>query len=221
MPIGRSHSAPTTVDDDVARLRTFVESHLPPNTWPKWPGGWRGEIEAALLDAVLSIRARYGTPDSGVRAAIGRWRLRRVGDKIDDLEFLASAKPHDLVEVLRNHQRLPCRTTKAEAVIEAATRLGKAGVRCAVDLDIRSPAHRAAYTGVPGLGPVTWGYFGMLLGLSGVKADTWLVRVVAAAVGSSRDPAQAAIITKAAAVDLGVDPIHLDHATWSWGRRNL
>jgi hypothetical protein len=34
-----------------------------------------------------------------------------------------------------------------------------------------------------GLGPVTWDYFLMLLGTPGVKADTWIVRFAADALG--------------------------------------
>ena len=38
-----------------------------------WPGGYPGHVELALIDAVLSIRARYGnSPDTGVRAGVRR-----------------------------------------------------------------------------------------------------------------------------------------------------
>jgi len=36
-------------------------------------GGYPSEVEAALVDAVLSIRNTYGTsPSTGVRGAVGR-----------------------------------------------------------------------------------------------------------------------------------------------------
>ena len=56
-----------------------------------WPGGWPGEIEAALIDAVFSIRARYGTGENGVRGVVKRWRDER-GDVLDDLRALADGE---------------------------------------------------------------------------------------------------------------------------------
>lgn len=54
-------------DSDVERLCMQIEIELPA-TWAEWPGGWPGEIEVALIDAVFSIQSRY----SGVRNVIGR-----------------------------------------------------------------------------------------------------------------------------------------------------
>ena len=53
--------------DQVDQLLEAVAARLPA-TWPQRGGGWPYEIEAALIDAVLSIRNRYGkSPTSGVR----------------------------------------------------------------------------------------------------------------------------------------------------------
>src|SRR3954454_24846123 len=56
-----------------------------------WPGGWPGEVEAALIDAVFSVRARYGnrTSGTGVYGAVTRWRAHRTVPA-DDLAALAA-----------------------------------------------------------------------------------------------------------------------------------
>jgi len=60
--------------DQVDQLLEAVAARLPA-TWPQWGGGWPYEIEAALIDAVLSIRNRYGkSPTSGVRGSVTRYR---------------------------------------------------------------------------------------------------------------------------------------------------
>ena len=79
-----------------------------PTPWKKWPGGY-GRMDSALVDAVMSIRFRYGEP--------------------------AHLRPNDA-------------------------------------------DHRNQYTGVSGLGPVTWEYFTMLLSHPGVEADTWITEFV-------------------------------------------
>lgn len=72
-------------------------------------GGYPSEVEAALVDAVLSIRNTYGTsPSTGVRGAVGRWRKeRQVGaGGLDDLSHLAGADAQSLAAVLGNRQVL-------------------------------------------------------------------------------------------------------------------
>ncbi|MDX6535514.1 MAG: hypothetical protein QOF68_3258 [Gaiellales bacterium] len=139
--------------NDVAALTDAVNRKLPPE-WARYPGGWPGQIEAALVDAVLSIRATYGQPHNGVRGAVARWREHRGGD---------------LAAVLHNHRKVSGRTLKAEAIVSAADALVKVGVRHSGDFDAASPAQRKAYIGVPGLGPVTWSYLGMLAGAEGSR----------------------------------------------------
>lgn len=43
--------------EDVGKLIAYIDEKLPPD-WPEWPGGWPDQIEAALLDAVLSPSGR-------------------------------------------------------------------------------------------------------------------------------------------------------------------
>jgi hypothetical protein len=159
---------PGMTDPDVASLVAHVGRQLP-EAWPTWPGGWPDEIEAALIDAVLSIRANYGSVDNGVRGAVRRWREHRAVERLDDLSALASIGPEELARVLDNRQVLSGGTSKASGIREAATRLVQAGVRHAAQLDPQSPEHRTAYTGVRGLSNVTYEYLLMLLHHPGVK----------------------------------------------------
>lgn len=63
---------------DVERLLASIDSRVG-QAIPGCPGGWPGQIEAALLDAVFSIQARYGGPTTGVRGVVARspWRPDR------------------------------------------------------------------------------------------------------------------------------------------------
>ena len=146
--------------------------HAPPGP----PPGWAGELEAALLDAVLSVRATYGRPDTGVRAALGRYRAHCSGDLLDDVDRLASRAPSALADVLANHQRLAGQTLKAAAAVEVAGRLRDLQVRQAVDLRADSAEHRRAVTGVAGLGPLTWDYLLLAVAARDRPADHRLLR---------------------------------------------
>ncbi len=85
--------------DQVDQLLEAVAARLPA-TWPQWGGGWPYEIEAALIDAVLSIRNRYGkSPTSGVRGSVTRYRNKRAMPA-DDLEHLERQDPVALASVL-------------------------------------------------------------------------------------------------------------------------
>ena len=205
-------------------LKAAIERELP-KPWTAWPGGYPNEVEAALVDAVLSIRAAYGnSPASGVRGAVSRYRKWVDGGRLDDLARLANFTPDRPAEVLGNHQKTSG-VLKAAAIVEAANNLLAAGVTCAADLDPET--HRRAYTRVHGLGGVTWEYLTMLLGHSGIKADTWVTRWVSEAVGatqlSNRD---AHDLLAEAARELGIgsnDPevpglTQLDHAIWNAAR---
>lgn len=106
----------------VRALLDHIDAELPRESWPHWTDGWPHEIEAALLDAAFSARATYGTPTTGVRAVITRWRDHR-GAPLDDLTALAAHadEPEGLLAVLNNRQRVPGNyTTKAQAVATAA-----------------------------------------------------------------------------------------------------
>jgi hypothetical protein len=203
----------TAPSADVALVVAAVKTELP-TRWAQWGGGWPNEVEAALIDAVLSIRNRYGKkPTSGVRGSVGRYRTDRDTVPLDDLDVLAGYSLDRLTAVLDNRQKTGG-VPKAQALINAAGVLSTAGIRHAAELNPNSLKHRAAYCSVKGLGPVTWTYFTMLLGQPGVKADTWIVRFTAAALGRPVTSFQAEQLISGAAAELRVSPTDLDHAIW-------
>ncbi len=111
---------------------------------------------------------------------------------------------------------------KASAIQEAARDLVQAGVRSAVDFKSRQSEARKAYVSVHGLEKVTFSYLRMLLGLPDVKADTWIMRFVATAVGRPVDTAETSrLMHQAADVFAEIEqdtmpstPTDLDHAIW-------
>jgi len=210
---------------DVARLVSEMKRALPDDL-KEWPGGWPGKIEAALMDAVLSIRASYGQGHNGVRGAIAGWRTKRRGESLDDLEAIAHIDGESLAEIIGNHQRLSGGKLKAAAIIEAAQNLCSAGVRHAIDLDVPTVDHKAAYVSVHGLGPVTWSYFLMLLGRRDVKPDTWIIRFVEQALDRTVAPTEAQDLLRDTARQMDIPASTLDHRVWShmraqakWRRR--
>ncbi|MGC4935955.1 hypothetical protein ACLQ3C_19995 [Gordonia sp. DT30] len=205
--------------DEISTLDGFIADRIGFDL-PPWPGGWPGEIEAALLDAVFSIQARYGSENSGVRAVVKKWKSRSGhGERADDLAALAAVAPTQLAEIVQNNAKASGRL-KAEIVVDAATKLSSVGLQHAEDLD-NSDAQRKAYLSVKGCGPVTWAYFGMLLGRPDVKADTWILRFVKAALGQTVSPSYAREMIVAIARERGVDATKLDHAIWKYARSSL
>ena len=122
-----------------------------------WPGGWPGDADAALIDAVFSVRARYGNRanGTGVYGAVTRWQKHRGGNG-DDLTVLGSVDASALRE-MTNNGKISGRF-KADIVIEAARALVTVGVVHASDFEDRMAEARAAYLSVKGCGPVTWAY---------------------------------------------------------------
>ncbi|WP_265442413.1 hypothetical protein [Flexivirga meconopsidis] len=82
-------------------------------------------MEAALLDAIFSIRARYGGPTNGVRAVVNRWSSHRDGE-MNDLAELARAKPAEVAAVVDNRTKASGRL-KSEIVVDAANALVAVG----------------------------------------------------------------------------------------------
>lgn len=81
-------------------------------------------MELALLDAVLSIRARHGRPDTGLRRQVALWRGHR-SDSADDLRILATS---DVGKIVTNRQKLSGGLRKPEAVQRAAAALAAANL---------------------------------------------------------------------------------------------
>lgn len=211
----------------VELLKEAIVNDLP-HPMTQWPGGYPDEVEAALIDAVLSIRSAYGSsPSTGVRGAVGRYRdaVGVGGGKLNDLARLASITEQQLTTILQNKQKTSG-VLKAHAILQAAANLTSAGVTRADQLSPKD--HRKAYTQVRGLGGVTWEYLTMLLGHPGIKADRWITRWVANAVHAERQLSseQAHALLKQAATELshgapevpGISLTQLDHAIWRVAR---
>jgi hypothetical protein len=211
---GSEAMAAPTADDDCDRLLEHIK--LKVTEIHRVPDGWPGNIELALIDTVLSIRAVYGTSaETGVRGAIKRYKSASGRVSWDDLSVLAGIEPAWLQSVLVNKQRTG-RVTKANAIVAAAGRLAQAGVRHSADVDRNSAQQRAAYCGTRGLGPVTWEYLLMLVGHDGVKPDTLLTRFVAGAIGRKPDDKTVIRLVTDAAHRLDMPASALDHSVWRY-----
>ena len=206
---------PTPHDQDV--LVAYAKETI--GTPGPWPGGWPHDIEAALIDAVFSVRATYGSrvvgSETGVFGAVTRWRAHRDGHA-DDLHVLADTAPSVLAQKT-NAGRI-ARRSKAEIVVEAANALKNVGVRNAADVLEKEEPARVAYRSVKGCGPVTWRYFRMLVGLDDVKPDTWVMRFVQDRLPHIHTTDEAALLIAGAAAELGVEAKQLDHAIWLYRR---
>ena len=175
--------------------------------------GWPGQIELALIDAVMSIRARYGTETSGVLGRVHRYRSFTARGSFDDLAKLAEVSPRSLQDLLGS-QRSGGRL-KSDICLDVAGRLVDAGAASSAHIDVRSETQKHAWTGTVGLGWVTWEYFTMLLGHPGVKADTMIIRFVASALHvDSIESTRAREAVLGAAQLLDVQARDLDHAIW-------
>lgn len=199
-------------NDDLERLLAHIRATV--TEMHDVPDGWPGNVELALIDAVLSIRAVYGvTADTGVRGAIKRYKTESGRDSWDDLSVLGGVESVWLQEVLANKQKTG-RVPKAEAIVSAAGRLADSGARHAADIDRNSAEQRNAYCGTRGLGPVTWDYFLMLVGHDGVKADTLVTRFVAEALGRKLGDREVSRLVTEAAKKLEIPASALDHSIW-------
>lgn len=201
---------------DPARLIEQLTATVP--DWPSGPSGWPDEIEAALIDSVMGIRATYGSPTTGVRAAVARWREHEQPRPLDDLTRLADMDAAELADVVANRQRLTGGPLKTTGIVQAAARLLGVGVRKAAEVNPDDPAHRDAYEGVAGLGRVSWHYLTMMLGSPGQDA-TWLADFTSDAVVRDVSVAEALDLTEAAAASVDTDPTRVLRAIWSHQRR--
>ncbi|MGV0750671.1 hypothetical protein [Mycolicibacter minnesotensis] len=199
---------------DVEQVLAYIETTI--TEWKDMFEGWPGNVELALIDAVLSIQARYGSnPETGVLGALSRYRESSARKSWDDLEVLASLEAETLMSTLANRQRTGG-VTKAEAIVDAARRFTAIGVRHAVDVQPDSAAQRDAYCGTRGLGPITWEYFLMLLGNDGVKPDILVTRFIEEALGRTAEYTEVIEIVNEAAKRLAKPVGALDHSIWNY-----
>ena len=123
---------------DIALVCAHVEATIggDPEQWIEWPGGWRGDIESALIDAVFSARAIYETEQGrGISHNIADWRAARTRSTFSLDALLAEIEAVGVTgwaESFGNLQLSPGRRreapygpSKAATVREAACKLRK------------------------------------------------------------------------------------------------
>ena len=221
----------TTLDagkNDVEKVDARITSHLgPPSEW-WWPGGWPGDIEAALVDAVFSARAVYRSKNGkGIYANVAAWRAGR--DRTDwSLDELIAEIDGMGVDAWAGHfgnrQHSPTRPpsapggpSKAATVREAAGALREQGINTATDIGLgNTETAQRVLAAVPGIGRGTANYFLMLLGAPGARPDRMVHRFLRDAAGHAFSDAQAESAVIAAAERLGVQPHVLAHAIWRY-----
>lgn len=201
------------------------------------PSGY-AHLSLALVDAVYSIRSRYsavqrvvaaygeasstgchplavrsepGFCEQGLDCLLDRAGMLR-GEALADILFAGSRS--------RTAGRL-----KADVCVEAAERLRALSVIRIPDLRKRADdtVVRRAWTGVHGLGWVTWQYFCSLAGIEYFKPDVMLMRFVSQAVGRYVSAAQTDALLSRAFEELrpaypGLTKRALDHTIWSFER---
>jgi len=221
----------TTLDagkNDVEKVTARITSHLgPPSEW-WWPGGWPGDIEAALVDAVFSARAVYRSKNGkGIYANVAAWRAGR--DRTDwSLDELIAEIDGMGVDAWAGHfgnrQHSPTRPpsapggpSKAATVREAAGALREQGINTATDIGLgNTETAQRVLAAVPGIGRGTANYFLMLLGAPGARPDRMVHRFLRDAAGQAFSDAQAESAVIAAAERLSVQPHVLAHAIWRY-----
>jgi len=214
---------------DVRKVRERVEGDLgPPREWAKWSGGWPGDIESALVDAVFSARALYSTKNKkGVLAHVQVWRATRQRN-VSNLRALANEirdeGPEAWAQRFGSSQRSPGRPStapygplKAATVLQAAEALGSIGILSAEDITESSMDNvKHELMAIPGIGFATTNYFLMLLGRPGVKPDRMIHRFLESACGHVFSDRAAEEAVTAVADELKVLAHHLDHVIWSY-----
>lgn len=195
-----------------------------PQPWTKWPGGYPERLDLAIVDAVMSIRFRYGREQAngmwtGARGAVLRYAKHSEHVAPEHrMRYLSEQDPVALEKIL-NRQKVHAGKTKAHAIVEAAAGFTAIGVTEPSHLDPENPVHQAQYTNVKGLGPVTWEYLTMLVLHDGTKADTWITEFAGRALGRRVSWKLAGALVKDAAADLGMKQRELEHAIWSYASK--
>ena len=181
-------SARSPTPDDVESVLAAVET-IPPSLFDRYEGSRENEITTALIDAVFSIRASYdsATPGRGVSGRLSTFRDEHP-EALDDLHALLEVGAQEIARIMGDGKT--SQRSKASAVIEAAEALATAGVVTSADLRDKATSGqegyqtvKTAYTGVHGLGKITFEYLMMLVGVPGVKSDVMIRRFVAHALG--------------------------------------
>lgn len=194
--------------------------HIPESNFTAYRGGYPQEISTALIDAVFSIQAQYDstTPGRGVRNRVQFFRTENP-DVSNDLSALVDMGADHVVQIMGSGKT--GRRLKAGAVVEAAAGYVAIGVNSADDFRGLDPAAtKRIYTGVQGLGYVTFEYFTMLLGTPGVKTDVMIKRFITEALSTAglenvdAQTARQLVVEAHGATGLGEDLTYFEHAIW-------
>jgi hypothetical protein len=197
--------------------------------------GWKPapqyrSVALALIDAVWSMGVRY----TGVLNVLARYTAARVEQNADAkldapedlLAFIEGCGSADaFAEAVNNRQRTSSRSgiLKAEAVQKVAAVLASHGVSTPEQLQAMDASALAAieadWRAVQGQGSgLSWEYFLMLCGISGVKADRHIRRFVAEALDvpeAQVSAADARALVIAASDELSIDWRVADYAIWN------
>jgi hypothetical protein len=201
------------------------------------PPGY-AHLSLALVDAVYSIRSRYPAVKRVVAAygevsATGCLPLTarsEPGFREQGLDCLleqaGTLRGEALADRLFGGSR--SRTAgrlKADVCVEVAARLQAESVTRIPDLHERADDAdvRHAWTGVHGLGWVTWQYFCSLAGIDHLKPDVMLMRFVAQALGRDVSAAETDALLSCSFEELlpsypGLTKRILDHTIWHFER---
>lgn len=193
---------------------------IPEHYFTAYQGGWKNEISTSLIDAVFSMRSTYRAKDP-TKGVLGRVKTFRdtfphIKNDLSALAELGSTPLNDIMGSSRTAGRL-----KSDAVLDAARLFLEAGVPSAAIFSAATPQEmKRIYTGVRGLGPVTFEYFAMLLGSPGVKADRMIVRFVNNSLKAvninpvTAETARMIVIEAHEECQKGETLTHFDHAIW-------
>jgi hypothetical protein len=204
------------------------------------PAGWASattypSLALAVIDSVWSIGVRY----AGVLNVLARYRAARAEDDADAdddtpqglVEVINGVGgPNEFAQLVNNRQRTSSHNgiLKAEAVRSAALVLAAADIRTPADVAASTPDSldelRTGWTAITGQrSGLSWDYFLMLTGGTGVKADRMVRRFVAEALDSDEyriSQTDAHSLVTQAATRLGVDVSQLDYAIWLYQSGN-
>jgi hypothetical protein len=215
-------------EKDIELLHNRVLELLGPATdWAKWPGGYQGRADLALLDAVYSIRQKY---EVTVRPKVKIWEKHHPVPGVPELEYLANIDEAQIREVFGGNvlpgvrlNGLKTGKRKSMGIVEVAQRL------CSQDVSLGSAdLIRGAVTTrgadyvlnqvrkTKGVGPATANYFLMLLGIHGVKVDTLLVSWVRRNLEQTNlaNEVIVGLVTKVAEERFNRSATDLDYAIW-------
>ncbi len=216
---------------DLDKLREAVaeDAGTDPGRW-HIPAGYPA-LAPCVLDSIYSTGNRY----TSVVRMLGSYRALRATEGADG----STDSPSDLVAAGErwggaagfaertgyrwrawSNQSAPL---KAAVALEAAALLDAHGLhtvddvrRALTDPDAQERSEvKRQWLRLPGQrSGITWGYFLMLAGVPGVKADRMVVRYTRNALGRTVSSTEAAALVGALADQLGVSRTVLDHAIW-------